>query len=429
MTEPRYMRCFVRRVLMVCVPMWAIASADVLQAQDALPTQSPRRARITGRVVDLNTQEALAGANIVLQGTPVTATTGADGRFVIVSAPTGIFSVEARRLGYTPNRVENVRLVADSVTTLNFLMNASMLRLDQITITGTVQETSVAKATITVDKLTSEDLPVPPTTSAAGAIAGKVAGVAITRPSGRPGSGVSIVLRTPISGISDNASVPSPLFVVDGIFLNQTQQVTTQDIEALDIESIEVIKGAAAAALYGSRAAGGVIAIKTKRGKSVPLGSTQVTVRNDFGYDQFHDRPEKRRFHHYRMNAQGQFLDASGNVVPRAQRTIESDGMIDNPYPVVYDNIGQLFKNGHSMMTQVSVAQNSAGTNYTLSYKRNRQPGVIIDTYGYLRQQLQFSIDHSLRDNLTIGVSANHTRANNVEDEVSFGNLYAYDPD
>src|SRR5687768_7941041 len=226
MTESRYVRRFVRRVLMICAPMCAIAVTDVLQAQDPLPTQSASRARITGRVVDLNTQEPLAGANIFVQGTNVTATTGADGRFVIVSAPPGIFSIEARRLGYTPNRVENIRLVADSVTTLNFVMNASMLRLDQITVTGTMQETSVAKATITVDKLTSEDLPVPPTTSAAGAIAGKVAGVAITRPSGRPGSGVNIVLRTPISGITEDGAVPSPLFVVDGIFLNQTQQVT-----------------------------------------------------------------------------------------------------------------------------------------------------------------------------------------------------------
>jgi hypothetical protein len=174
---------------MISAPICAIAVTNTLQAQDPIPTESVRRARITGKVTDLSTGEPLLGANVMVLGTPVTATTGADGRFVIVSAPTGIFSIEARRLGYTPNRVENVRLVADSVTTLNFVMNASMLRLDQITVTGTVQETSVAKATITVDKLTSEDLPVPPTTSAAGAIAGKVAGVAITRPSGRPGSG------------------------------------------------------------------------------------------------------------------------------------------------------------------------------------------------------------------------------------------------
>ena len=197
----------------------------------------------------------------------MTGTTGSDGRYTILSAPVGIFSIDARKLGFAQSRVENVRLHADSASTINFALNVSALRLDQATVSGTIDETSVAKSTISVDKITAEDMPVPPTTSAAGAIAGKVAGVAITRPSGAPGSGVNILVRTPISGITEGGSPPSPLFVVDGIFLNQGQSVTTQDIEALDIESIEVIKGAAAASLYGSRAAAGVIAITTRRGK------------------------------------------------------------------------------------------------------------------------------------------------------------------
>ena len=388
------------------------------------PAQAQSGSPVRGVVTDANTKAPIGGVTVTIPGTRYAALTNDQGQYTLVNVANGTYVIEARRLGYGLGRQERVRVTGEPLT-VDITLNANALSLEAVTVSATIDPTSGIRAPFAISTLTSEMMPVPATHAMSTLLIGKVAGANIIQASGAPGSGSFLQLRTPSSVLKDNG----PLFVIDGIMLNETQQVTTQDIETMNIESIEVIKGAAAAALYGSRAAGGVIAIKTKRGKSVSLGSTQITVRNDFGYDQFHDRPEKRRFHHYRMNAQGQFLNAAGDVVPRSQRTIESDGMIDNPYPVIYDNIGQLFKDGRSMMTQVSIAQNSAGTNYTLSYNRNRQPGVILDTYGYLRQQLQFSIDHSLRDNLTIGVSANHTRATNVEDEVNFGNLYAYDPD
>jgi TonB-linked SusC/RagA family outer membrane protein len=430
MIQPRYVRRCVRRVLMISAPICAIAVTNTLQAQDPIPTESVRRARITGKVTDLSTGEPLLGANVMVLGTPVTATTGADGRFVIVSAPTGIFSIEARRLGYTPNRVENVRLVADSVTTLNFVMNASMLRLDQITVTGTVQETSVAKATITVDKLTSEDLPVPPTTSAAGAIAGKVAGVAITRPSGRPGSGVNIVLRTPISGITENGAVPSPLFVVDGIFLNQTQQVTTQDIEALDIESIEVIKGAAAASLYGSRAAAGVIAITTKRGKGLALGTNQFQLRNEMGEDRYQVTLDKNQHHQFMQDDQGNWLNAAGAAVPRAQRALKPLGIMDAPYTSpTYNHADLFYKPGSYNSQTMTVLGNSAATNYNLAYTRTVNPGVLDNNEGYRRQSFRVNVDSRLNEKLSVGISANHSRGVQDVSGPNFNNFYRIDTD
>ena len=326
MRTPQWLRVghFVGRLSSAAFGVLAFLSVpDMSQAQpatSAVPTG--KRARITGIVTDLNTKQPIPSANVLLVGTPITATTGADGRYVITSAPVGVFSIEARRLGYTANRAQNIRLIGDSVVTHNFAMNASALRLDQVTVSGTIEETSVAKSTITVDKLTAEDLPVPPTTSAAGMIAGKVAGVAITRPSGAPGSGVNIVLRTPISGITEGGAVPSPLFVVDGVFLNQGQSVTTQDIEALDVESIEVIKGAAAASLYGSRAAAGVIAITTRRGKGLALGTNQFQLRTEAGADKYQVTLNKNQHHAFLQDAKGNWLDAAGLIVPRAPASV-----------------------------------------------------------------------------------------------------------
>ena len=404
---------------------------DMSQAQpatSAVPTG--KRARITGIVTDLNTKQPIPSANVLLVGTPITATTGADGRYVITSAPVGVFSIEARRLGYTANRAQNIRLIGDSVVTHNFAMNASALRLDQVTVSGTIEETSVAKSTITVDKLTAEDLPVPPTTSAAGMIAGKVAGVAITRPSGAPGSGVNIVLRTPISGITEGGAVPSPLFVVDGVFLNQGQSVTTQDIEALDVESIEVIKGAAAASLYGSRAAAGVIAITTRRGKGLALGTNQFQLRTEAGADKYQVTLNKNQHHAFLQDAQGNWLDAAGQIVPRAQRALKPLGIMDAPFTSPTYNHAALFYTPGTYNTQTATVQgNSAATNYNVAYTRSINPGVLENNEGYRRQSLRVNVDARLNEKLSIGISANHDRGVQDVSAPSFNNFYRIDTD
>ncbi|MBC8088470.1 MAG: carboxypeptidase regulatory-like domain-containing protein, partial [Phycisphaerae bacterium] len=174
----------------------ALAIAPNASAQATEANQPGRRARITGIVIDLETKQPLATANVFILGTPITATTGADGRFVIASAPVGIYTIEAKRLGYGAQRFENIRLQADSVSTINFSLNDNPLILDQVTVAGTLNETSVAKSTISVAKITEADIPVPTTASAASMVQGKVAGVNIVRPSGAPGSDVNIVLRT-----------------------------------------------------------------------------------------------------------------------------------------------------------------------------------------------------------------------------------------
>jgi len=406
----------------------AVAS-PVLQAQTTPPAASPRRARVTGIVTDRSNKEPLAGVNIFIVGTPVTATTGPDGRYVIPSAPLGVFSIDARRLGFGPSRTENIRLQADSVATVDFSLSVSALRLDQVTVSGSIQETSVAKSTITVDKLTTEDIPVPPTSSAAGLIMGKVAGVAINRPSGAPGSGVNIVLRTPISGITEGGAPPAPLFVVDGIFLNQSQSVTTQDIEALDIESIEVIKGAAAASLYGSRAAAGVIAITTRRGRGLALGSNQFQLRTEAGVDQFQVGLKKNQHHAFRQDAQGNWLNATGQVVPRAQRALTPLGIVDQPFTTPTYNSAQLFQPGTFNTQTMTVQGNSASTNYNVAYTRTVNPGILENNEGYRRQSLRLNLDTRLNEKLNVGFSANHTRGVQDVSAPSFNNFYRIDAD
>ena len=410
---------------------WCATPTSELFAQGATETaQQARRARVVGLITDVNTKQPLPGVNVLLVGTPITASTGPDGRFVISSAPAGIFNIDLRRLGYGPKRINSVRLIGDSVVTVNATLSVTSTRLDEVTVSGTMDAQSVAKSTISVDKLTTENMPVMPTGSAANLIAGKVAGVAITRPSGKPGSGVNIVLRTPISGITEGGTPPSPLFVVDGVFLNQAQNTTTQDIESMDIESIEVIKGAAAASLYGSRAAAGVISITTKRGRGLALGTTQFQGRMEQGTDQFQTNLPKNQHHAFRQDATGNWLNAQDQVVPRAQRALNQFGIMDAPFTSpTYDHPKLFFSPGNTTIQSLQVQGNAAATNYNMAYTRNAFGGVMENNEGYRRQTLRINLDSRMTEKLNVGVSANHTRGNDDASSPSFNNFYRIDTD
>ncbi len=404
--------------------------ATLVAQSTSSATQAPRRARVVGVVTDVASKQPLAGVNIFLVGTPITATTGPDGRFLIASAPVGLYTIDARRLGYGPQRAENLRLVADSVLTVNFTLSTAATRLDEVTVSGSMDAQSVAKSTISVEKITSENIPVAPTGSAASIIQGKVAGVAITRPSGKPGSGVNIVLRTPISGITEAGTPPSPLFVVDGVFLNQGQAVTTQDIESMDIESIEVIKGAAAASLYGSRAAAGVISIITKRGKGLALGTTQFQGRMEQGTDQFQTTLPKNQHHAFLQDPSGNWLNATGQIVPRSQRALKPLGIMDAPFTsTTYNHPSLFFRPGSTNIQQLTVMGNAAATNYNVAYTRNLFGGVLDNNEGYRRQTLRVNLDSRLSEKLSVGVSANHTRGLDDASSPSFNNFYRIDTD
>ncbi len=389
--------------------------------------QSTGRSRLAGRVTDATTGQPVAGATVQVAGTTAAANTTADGRYAITSAPVGIHALEVRRLGYGPARIDRVRLVADSLTTIDVKLQNAPLRLQETVISATVDPTSGLKTPFTVDKLTAENLPVPTTTSMAGAIIGKVAGVSITRASGAPGSGVNVQLRSPVSQLNSNG----PLYVVDGVFLNSTQSVTTQDIEALDIASVEVIKGASAASLYGSRAAGGVISVTTTRGKGLALGQTQLTVRNEYGFDQFAATGlQKPQAHQFLVNAQGQYVNSQGAVVPRSQRIVQPSGIMENRYiDPLYDHVQQFFRPGRFNAQTLTLQQNSAASNLSISYTRNDQPGLMGNSAGYQRQSARVNVDHRMRDGLQVGISLMHSRALEDPSSVSFTDLYRFNPD
>ncbi len=376
--------------------------------------------QITGQVMDRATQQPLVGAQVFLEGTGIGALSQDNGRYLILNVPPGTYVVSVRMLGFAEGRAENVRVTAGQTATEDFSLTVTALRLQEVVVTGTADPVAGVKVPFTVGKVTKNDLPVPATTAGA-AIQGKVAGVRVVRSGGQPGSGVDILLRGATSINREN----SPLIVVDGVILASSMV----DIDATDIESVEVLKGAAGASLYGSRAQAGVIQITTSRGRDVAEGATRINVRSEFGTNQINfKRDYITNHHHYRVSGTN-WVDANGNVVDKDLRVTDADLIADNPYPgATYDNLALLFDGGNYLRTSVSIAQNTRATNFMASFNLQDDAGIIggicdskyfVEAGGVPDQcgnsgaqlyGLRVNLDHRLRDDLNFSVSSYYSR-------------------
>ena len=229
---------------------------------------------VKGKVTDNETKENLPGVNIIVKGTTQGTTTDANGEFKLsVSAnATLIFSF----IGY-----ETQEATVGNQTTLNISLASDYKALEEVVVVGYGTQRKV-DLTGAVGSLRASDIDIgsKPITSPDQLLAGRVAGVQITNRSGDPGAPIDVRIR----GVG-TAGVNSPLWVIDGVPIVQTGNITVNTssttesnplagINPSDIESIDVLKDASAAAIYGARAANGVIIVTTKRGKE---GKAQLT--------------------------------------------------------------------------------------------------------------------------------------------------------
>jgi TonB-linked SusC/RagA family outer membrane protein len=284
----------------------------------------PRRpvaGTITGRVTDARTSAPVAGAQVEVEGTRLAATTGDDGRYRVPGVPAGARILIVRRLGYAAAR-RQVTVTDDQQATVDIAMQAAAIALDQVVVTGTAggeQRRSIGNAVSTINA--TEELEKSAAPNLSSLLAARAPGVVIAPTTSRLGAGPTIQIRGRTSLSLDN----SPLLYVDGVRVNNAtgsgpsgvsgggssfgaQNITVvgrlNDINPEDIESIEVIKGPAAATIYGTEAANGVIQIITKKGAA---GRTDFNIQVEEGSLWFRDA-EGRVPTNY-------FKDASGAIV------------------------------------------------------------------------------------------------------------------
>ena len=247
---------------------WLFIGAAPLLAQGA----------VTGTITDSESLSPVAGAQVFVAGTAVGTLSGAQGTYRLEGVPAGQQTITVRLIGYR-ELSQAVTVQSGQVATADFAVTQTALRLQDIVVTGVVGETPRVKLPFTVERLNPADMPVP-AADASSLLAGKGAGISVMSGSGQPGQEAGITLRGPTS-INAAGRSQSPLIVIDGVI--QSESATLADVGALDIESVEIVKGAAAASLYGSRAQNGVIEISTKRGLGMGNNTLDLMARGEFG--------------------------------------------------------------------------------------------------------------------------------------------------
>jgi TonB-linked SusC/RagA family outer membrane protein len=260
------------------------------------------------------------------------------------------------------------------------------------------------KLPFTVEKVDMEEQPVQ-TSGADELIQGKVAGVEVVKGSGQPGNAADIMLRGPTSLTGSQ----SPLVIVDGVITDNT----LADIDALDIASIEVVKGAAASSLYGSRAANGVIQIQTKRASGLATDLSRVTLREELGTNNIEGDIALAQYHHYKMTADGQsFVDQYGNPQDYKAGVVLDDGgtsftaFQDNPFPgKTYDHLDRFFRPGRFQRDYIAVDGKSGNTSYRASFTNSAETGVLEGNSGFTRRNLRVNVDHEVWSNLDLSLS------------------------
>jgi len=240
---------------------------------------------ISGRVTATQGQP-IAGAQVSVAGTTRGASTDQQGHYTITSVPVGAQRVRARMLGYTPSDLP-VTVSAGGTATADFQLQQSALQVGAVVVTATGQEQQQREIGSSVGVVDVASIQMAPITSTSELLQGRVAGAVVLPSSGVTGSGTRIRIRGSNSMSLSNA----PLIIVDGVRVESSEgsldfdvggQAPSRlnDLSPEDIETIEVLKGPAAAALYGTAAANGVIQVITRKGKA---GNAQFRIWSEYG--------------------------------------------------------------------------------------------------------------------------------------------------
>ena len=364
---------------------------------------------LSGKITDSETGEPLPGAQVFVKGTFVGTTTDVNGAYSL--DVDGNVTVVIAYIGYKTQEV------ATSGGSGDFAMEQDVLRQDEVVVTGLVSTVKRRNAANAVASVSGDDLVNAPTQTLDQALSGQFAGVNIRRNTGAPGGGVNVNLR----GQSTLTGSTQPLYVIDGVIVNNDANqsgidvVTAAtgagssrpqgqppnrigDINPNDIESIEVLKGASAAAIYGAKASNGVVIIKTKRGRG---GKTKFNFSTKTGQSSLLRKMGHRVFETY-AEAEEQY---GADVASLGNNSSGSWAGNDFDYEeILYGETGQLTE--HTL----SAVGGDESTQFYLGGQYMDEGGIIKNT-GYKKLSGRMNVDHRLSEKAKVSVSTNLIRS------------------
>ena len=394
--------------------------------------------KVTGVVISEEDGQPVVGASVLVKGTTLGTITDVDGNFNLSNVPS---SAKTLQISYIGMQTQEVVIKPN----LRVVLKADAQKLDEVVVTAMGISREKKALGYAVQDVKSDALTRAANTDLAGALQGKVSGIDITPSSGMPGASSKITIRGSRSFTGDN----TPLYVIDGMPIASTADVSTSltdgaygtdyanravDIDPNDIESINILKGQAASALYGMRASNGVIVITTKSGKGADKGKPTITFSTNLSFDKISTLPELQQ--EYAQGSGGTFDPSSpfawGPKISELANDPTYGGNTDNSYtsqygkqsgkyyvpqlaaagmnpwatPQAYNNMKDFFETGVSWSNNVNVAQRFDKGNYSFSLGNTTSNGIVPST-GMDRYNVKMSAEAQLHPNWTTGFNGN----------------------
>ncbi|HUE87958.1 MAG TPA: TonB-dependent receptor plug domain-containing protein, partial [Vicinamibacterales bacterium] len=403
----------------------------VLLALGSPPLQAQGRL-LTGTVTDSASGIPLEGARITVRGSALGALTNTSGRFALRGVPPGSVVITVRTIGYRAADVP----IAPGQSDVQVSLIRDPLQLDEVVITGQATETSRRNLANAVATVSGEEVSRVSASTVEKALQGKVPGAVISTNSGAPGGGVQVQLR----GITSIQAASEPLWVVDGVVMSNIAIASNQnavtraaggsnpslmqdaqvnriaDLNPSDIENIEVLKGASASAIYGSRASNGVIIVTTKRGG---VNDARFNLTQRLGFSQLSKTLGMRRFESVEEAVGVWGAEAAEHFVPG--QFFDQEELLAGRKPLLSETV-------------LDVSGGTENTRYYVAGQWQNDEG-IIDNTGFARQSLRANLDQEFGSRVNLSVSTNVTRTlasrgltNNDNASVSYYMVFPFTP-
>ncbi|MVN78208.1 SusC/RagA family TonB-linked outer membrane protein [Hymenobacter sp. HMF4947] len=395
---------------------------------------------VSGRVTDQKTGEGLPGVTVLLKGTTNGASTNSDGAFSL-TIPEGNGTLVFSSIGYVPQE----RIIGKE-TQFSVALGADVKQLNEVVVTALGIEKDTRSLGYATQQINSDQLSQKSEPNALSALQGKVSGVTIQTASGLPGASTNINIR----GITSFSGSNQPLFVVDGIPISNTVDVAASggygslgapqtsnralDIDPENIASISILKGPAAAALYGSRAASGAVLITTKGGHGAANKKLEVTVTSGLTFQNVYGLAKLQN--DYGQGTSGRNIQtvagnpnfgSTASFGPRYGTTptlfngllagsaaglaLDANG---NPIAIdyqPYDNIKNFYQRGRILTNGVNIQGGNAEQNVSLNINNTDQKGITQNSH-LKRTSVQLGANATLLNKLRIGGSVNFIQTN-----------------
>lgn len=412
MKQPNTKKLFAIKLMMVLMLLSGFSIASFAQT-------------ISGKVINQKDNMGIEGISIVIKGTKKGTNTDNNGNFSLTHNAKTNFTITATGLGF---KTQDVLIELNKATSsIQIVMTEQYSKLDEVVVTGTSAGTTKRQLGSYISSVNAEDLNKGATSNVLAALQGKTAGAQISQNSGDPAGGISVRLR----GISSVLSSSEPLYIVDGVIINNaTNRVTNTsanydggnfvgaigqsrmvDINPADIERMEVLNGAAAAATYGSRANAGVIQIFTKRGKT---GAAKVSFSTTFISSALRKKLDVNQ-------SPVKFGGPTDGVGALTQDVITAPFATTTTPVKRYDYQDYIFRNALGTDNSISISGGTDKTKYYFGGSYFNNQGIIKNT-DFQRFSFRSNIDQTITKWLSLSLGLNYTNssANEKPDGQSF---------